>query len=201
MMRPDDYLAQCLALLPRGLAWTQQLGSNLSWLLQAWSDEFSRVDDRCNDLVNEADPRTAYELLPDWERVAGLPDPCAIGTNTTLQERRMALVSKLTSIVDQSRASYIALAETMGYSIQIVEYQPFMCGLSQCGVSQLMSLGALIRHYWTVVILGPRVTYFRLGESECGIDPIVKLSVAADLECRFRSLNQAHRVLNFLYEG
>ena len=89
----------------------------------------------------------------------------------------------------------------MGYSIQIVNYRPFVCGLSQCGVDALMDYGHNIRNYWSIKVLGPRVTYFRCGESECGIDPITKIALAQDLECRINRINQAHKILNFIYEA
>lgn len=122
-----DYLAQLQALLPQGFAWPRQADAALTQLLLAWAGELARVDGRAADLVEEADPRTTAELLADWERVAGLPDPCvaALGINQTTAQRRAALVAKLTTIGGQSAAYYIALAARLGYTITITEYKTF----------------------------------------------------------------------------
>ncbi|WP_026601697.1 YmfQ family protein [Methylomonas sp. 11b] len=196
-----DYLESILAHLPHGKLWDDLRlpGSGVYEILAAVAEEYARLDARADQLRNELDPRYTNELLADWEAYADLPDPCAAGINTTLQERRLALVSKLTFTGGQSRAFYLALATAMGYSITITEYQPFVCGISQCGIDQLWSYGHAIRHHWSVTVLGPRVTYFRCGESECGIDPITKWVEATDLECRFKRLNEAHRNLHFIY--
>ena len=198
-----DYLQGLLALLPQGKLWDdmRQPGSGLYEIFDAVAQTFGRFDQRCDDLRNELDPRYTHELLSDWEAFAGLPDPCAVGLASTLQTRRADLVSKLTTPGGQTPAFYIALATAMGYTIQIVNYVPFVCGMGQCGVTPLMSYGHQVRDYWTIKILGPRVTYFRCGESECGIDPITKIDIAQDLECRINHINQAHKVLNFLYEA
>lgn len=121
------YLAQLQALLPQGFAWPRQADAALTNLLLAWADELARIDGRAADLIEEADPRTTAELLADWERVAGLPDPCVealAGTQTTAQ-RRAALVATLTAIGGQSAAYYIALAASLGYTITITEHRTF----------------------------------------------------------------------------
>lgn len=126
-MTATDYLAQLQALLPQGFAWPRQADAALTKLLLAWADELARVDGRAADLVEEADPRTTVELLADWERVAGLPDPCVVayGVSQTAAQRRDALVAKLTTIGGQSTAYYIALAARLGYTITITEYRTF----------------------------------------------------------------------------
>ena len=122
-----DYQAQLQALLPQGFAWPRQADAALTKLLLAWADEMARIDGRAADLAEEADPRTTAELLADWERVAGLPDPCvaALGISQTAAQRRAALVAKLTTIGGQSAAYYITLAASLGYTITITEYKTF----------------------------------------------------------------------------
>lgn len=123
-MTADQYLGQLQALLPLGAAWPREQVATLTRLLQAWADELTRVDGRALQLVDEADPRTTAELLADWERVAGLPDSCVGGEQTTAQ-RRDALVSKLTTVGGQSAAYFIALAASLGYTVTITEHRPF----------------------------------------------------------------------------
>ena len=118
-----DYLAQLQALLPQGPAWTREQGALLTRLLDGWAQEFARVDARADDLLDEADPRTTYEMLTDWERVLGLPDACA-GQLATLQERIAAVVGKLTTQGGQTPAYYIAVAASLGYTVTITEFHP-----------------------------------------------------------------------------
>lgn len=201
-MTAADYLQALLDLLPNGPLWDDLRlpGSGLYELLAAIAEEFARVDTRLRRLRNEMDPRYAFELLGEWEDFAGLPDPCTHAKATTLQERRAAVVSKLTYRAGQSRAFYLGLAAALGYSITIVEYKPWVCGVSRLGTDILCG-GHNVHQHWRVRVHGPRIARFRTGTSQCGIDLLTKISRAYDLECRFKRLNQAHHVLHFTYEG
>ena len=119
-----DYLRSLQALLPQGLAWTREDDANLTLLLLAFADEFARVDARAMALVDEADPRTTFELLADWERVAGLPDSCVV-VEQNIAQRRAALVARLTTVGGQTAAYLVALAAANGYTISISEYVLF----------------------------------------------------------------------------
>lgn len=133
-MTSDDYLAQQQALLPRGKAWPRSRDARMTKILQANADGFARVDRRVDDLIEEADPRTTSELLSDWEEVAGLPDPCVVasGATQTKEQRRAALVAKLTAQGGQSRQFFIDLAAALGFpGATVDEYRPFKCN-SKC---------------------------------------------------------------------
>lgn len=126
-MTDEDYLHQLQSLLPLGSAWTRDPDATLTQLLLALAQEFGRVDQRGVDLIAEADPRTTSELLSDGERVAGLPDTC-LTAGQTIQQRRVALVSKLTGMGGQSRQYFIALAASLGYpGAAISEFRPLNC--------------------------------------------------------------------------
>ena len=118
------YRTQLQALLPPGPAWPRDEDATLTRLLHAAADEFARVDGRTADLLEEADPLTALELLPDWERVAGLPDACN-PADGTVRERQLAVTRKLTGLGGQSRAYFIDLASRLGLEVEIVEFAPF----------------------------------------------------------------------------
>ena len=205
------YKNQLLNLVPLGLAWPRQPNLRRDDLLEAKAAELARVDSRVADMLREADPRTALETLPDWERVAGLPDGCTVTSSITIQERRTRLVQKLTSTGGQSPQYFKDIAEELGYETEIIEHSPFTCGYSECGlisetlpsstrVSGLTDTPGL-RHYWNMNVLEPRVTWFRVGESELGKDPFAKIDFATDLECVINKLQPAHGVLVFAYEG
>src|SRR5512139_1323300 len=88
--RPAEVYASMLrALLPPGKLW-RVAGSLLSQVFLACADELARVDTRAGDLINEADPATTLELLPDFERELGLE----AGTSS-VDERRARVVTRL----------------------------------------------------------------------------------------------------------
>lgn len=123
----DDYRWRGLALLPPGRAWPRF--GLLGTLVQALTDEFSRVARRARDLVEEADPRTTRELLTDWERVLGLPDCSA---PTTLQGRRDAATAKLRAALghDQSSGWWVEYLASLGLEEWSLElgHGPFAVG-------------------------------------------------------------------------
>lgn len=121
-MSRAEYLSQLQALLPQGPAWPREPDALLTRLLDGFAEEFARVDARADQLIDEADPRTTYELLADWERVAGLPGECVASLAQTVEQRRAALVAKLVERGGQSRAYFIALAAKLGYTVTITEF-------------------------------------------------------------------------------
>lgn len=193
-----DYLAQLQALLPTGAAWSREPDAALTALLKALADEFARADLRTDQLIVEADPRSALELISDWERVTGLPDSCSGTLATTLQERRDAVVSRLTAIGGASRAYFIAVADRLGYAVEIDEFRPFIAGINRCG--DLLGGGHAVRHTWRVRVTGPRYTAFRAGVSQCG-DLLGEIDRADDLECMLQRLKPAHTRLIVSYSG
>lgn len=101
-----------LALLAPGWALPRDPGSVLGRLLSAPAAELARVEGRAGALLDEADPRVAADLLPDWERAAGLPDPC-LGPAPTIAQRRARLVQQLTQTRGQSRQFLARVATSL----------------------------------------------------------------------------------------
>lgn len=192
------YLAQLQALLPPGDAWPRTATATLTRLLGALAEELARIDVRAVSAIDEADGRAALELLTDWERVCGLPEPCSAALATTIQERHAAVVAKLTAQGGASKAYFTTMALAMGYAIEIDEFRPFVTGLNRCG--DRLNGGHAVRHQWRVRVIGPRYTAFRAGASQCG-DLLGKVARAQDLECQFMRLKPAHTHLTMSYEG
>lgn len=129
-MTPENYQRQLFALLPRGPAWPPKADSILGKLLFAVALMFARVDARARTMSDEADPRTTSYLLPDFEAMLGLPEPCvtATGANQTIDQRRAAVVARLTEIGGASKPYFIAAAEKLGYpGATIQTYRPMTC--------------------------------------------------------------------------
>lgn len=193
----EHYYDHLQALLPSGAAWSRDPSGTLGQFLLAMADGLARAHNRATDLTEEVDPRATMDMLADWERITGLPDPCS-GSATTAQERRVAIVSKLTSRGGQSVAYFAALIAGLGYSASIEEFRPFITGRSQCG-DRLTGPHA-IRHTWRVTVHGPRLTLFRAGGSRVG-EHLGKYTRAEDLECLLQRLKPAHSTLIITYEG
>jgi uncharacterized protein YmfQ (DUF2313 family) len=202
----SDYRDVFLTLLPTGQAWPKYaIDSILFQACDGLCDYWGFVDSRAADLLEiESDPRATFELLPDWERNWGLPDPCLNDPPTALDQRRIALVAKMTLIGSQSRQFFLDVATAFGYSITITEYLPYMTGISFCGDSRGMfnpedptyyrwQLGPPeIRYYWTVHVSAKDFVYFRCNSSQCGIDRLLEIGIPSDLECVFDKLKPAH---------
>jgi uncharacterized protein YmfQ (DUF2313 family) len=202
MATPDNIAVQrntLASFLPKGGAWPREIDSFLMKLVEGLGVEFADVEEQVKLLIEEADPYTTLYTLADWERALGLPDECS-NLATTIQERRLAVVAKYLNEGGQSKAYFQALAQAYGYTVTIEEFRPFVCGFGQCGVTPLMG-GAEVRFYWRVKVTGPRATYFRVGVSQVGTDPLLKISRAEDLECIYNKLKPAHTILIFAYEG
>lgn len=123
MSIPENYRAQLAALLPTGLAWPREPDSTLQRLLAGWAESFARLDARAQELVAESDPRAALALLPDWARVAGVPDACVEGTPGT-SALRAQLLRRLTQLNSQTPAYFVDLAAAFGFAITITEFTP-----------------------------------------------------------------------------
>tara|TARA_B100000686_G_C16784542_1_gene974327 strand:+ start:351 stop:950 length:600 start_codon:yes stop_codon:yes gene_type:complete len=198
MSNQDAYLQHFKSLLPPGAAFNQQSGTALADILSVFAAEFSKIDKRSQALIREADPRTTIELLMEWENEAGLPDPCS-GADATLQERKEALLQRLTSRGGQSKAFFISVAKTMGYEITITEFRPFIGGIS-AGGDAAWADGHKVRFYWRVNISEAKKVYF-IGGRSTGGDKQLAIRRAADLECILQRLKPAHTMLLINYEG
>lgn len=120
------------ALLPRGRAWRSD-DEVRDQILAGEAVELARVDERLDDLLVEADVRTAVELLGEHEIDFGLPDSCTTLSGMTTAERQTALLAKLRATGRLNKQYYIGLAATLGYTVHIDEYTPAWCGLAVCG--------------------------------------------------------------------
>jgi len=127
-----DYLRQLQALLPVGGAWTREPGAVLTELLDGKAVELARVHNRLVDLVDEADPQTTLELLPDWERVVGLPD-CCLGIADTIDARRALVLGRLTARGGQSDAYFRSICAAAGWTIETADYSHFVAGEAEAG--------------------------------------------------------------------
>jgi uncharacterized protein YmfQ (DUF2313 family) len=190
-----EYKRQLQALLPPGRLWDalRADGSLADDLLAALAEEFGRIDGRTDDLAFEVDPRTALELLAEWEEWVGLPEICT-GSLATLQQRRAALLQKLTGVGGQSRAYYIAVAASLGYEVTIYEFSVHTCE-SSC---EDPINDETWRFTWRVNAPEQTIINFTC-ESPC-TEPLRAWGNDL-LECTIRALAPAHTNVLFGYGG
>jgi uncharacterized protein YmfQ (DUF2313 family) len=209
----EEYAHAISALLPQGIAWPRWPDSVLMKVVFGLAGIMGHADNRAADLLErEYDPRITTEMLDWWEQAWGLPDPCYTGPST-IAERQKALVMRMTMMGGQSRAFFIKMAAYIGYTITISEYRPYMAGLDSCGDNREYradgSLGEwpaqvghpAMRFVWTVHVKAPRLTWARASKAQVGIDPLLKIARAEDLECIIRRWRPAHTEVLFDYSG
>ncbi len=192
-MTAADYREQLLTLLPRGAAWPHDPDSTLARLMDALGAELARVDARGDDLVREAHPRTAWEMLPDWERVAALPSPCMAGQAQTTAERRAALAGRLAERGGQSRDYFVRLAASLGYAVTIDEFRPFDVTMD----ATALAADAAWAFVWR--INAPAAGGVRAADVTMGADDPLASWGSALLECEIREDAPAHTTVLFAY--
>jgi len=215
-----DYAKAFLDLLPYGQAWPRDVTSTLVLTVNGLAEYYGTCDARAADLLEqESDPRKTIELLSDWERNWGLPDPCFKQT-PTIGERQRMLVFKMTMMGGQSRDFFITdvAKNILGYDVTISEYAPFMAGVSNAGDTRSPPADQVnllhgdfrwyigpqeMRFYWTVHVGQMKLVWFRCGGGggQAGVDHHLEIGKADDLECLFNRWKPAHTQIVFDYSG
>jgi uncharacterized protein YmfQ (DUF2313 family) len=196
-----------MTLLPRGQAWPREPGSTLAGVVDGLCQYYGYVDSRAADLLErESDPRKTIELLPDWERAWGLPDPCFASPQTIAQRQRI-LVLWMTWLGGQSRQYFTDLMAWLGYTISIQEFAPFMCGISYVGDSRTRDDAAAGKHfrwyigpaeqrfYWTIEIGQVGLNWFRAGSGQAGVNHHLEFSIPEEAACLLQRWKPAHTSL------
>jgi uncharacterized protein YmfQ (DUF2313 family) len=207
----DDYTHAMMGLLPQGQAWPRSPGGILFMTVQGLAEYWGYVDGRAADLLEtESDPRKTVELLPDWERNWGLPDPC-FPAATTIAERQNMLVMYMTLLGGQSRAFFEEISNLTGYNLKISEWAPFMCGVSECGDTRYEYDDTGLyrwyigppenRYYWYVNADQAVLEWFRCGTlySQCGVHPHLKIILNSPIECLLERWKPAHTEMVYDY--
>ncbi len=189
------YRQQLQALLPTGAAWPRGEDAMLTKLLDGWAEEFARVEERMEQLLAEYDPRTAYEMLPEWEAALGLPDPCTAAA-TTIAARQLACWRKLAYQAGQTPAFYIALAASIGFDVTIHEFDPEVDDYDT-SLSAQVAAGRW-RYIWRVHVRNGSVFNYMVAGDPAG-SALLEGDAALDLECIISAARPAHTHVIFSY--
>jgi uncharacterized protein YmfQ (DUF2313 family) len=160
----SDFANAIHALMPRGLAWPRDPTAVQAQVIAGLSPTWVRHTQQNNNLLVDAFPATAVQLLPEWEATLGLPDPCA-GESPTLQGRQAQVVARLTNSGGQSVPYFIAYAEALGYTVTVTEYTPFRMGQQRMGCPLGLEEWAFT---WRINAPAETITYFSMGQSAMG---------------------------------
>lgn len=187
------YQQQLIKLTPPGQAFPTETDSLWVKLLGVFADTMARVDANAVLLINEAFPDTTTQLLPNWERVVGLPDDCSV-LGDSYEIRRANLISKLRATGGQSPSYFIDVAAALGYTITITEFKPFRVGIDTVGE------GLRGADWWFAFQVNSAlntIIWFRVSLSASG----EALAVWGNtrLECVINKLKPAHTVALFSY--
>jgi uncharacterized protein YmfQ (DUF2313 family) len=129
----EKYKKLLINLLPQGKLWEPGEQPTFDDFLLSIAEELCRAETRVWDLLREADPRQTDEMVDDWERLLGLPDPC-IGEITDLQERRDKILQELTNIGGLSETYYEFVATQLGFpTTDVFDNKNFRAGFSVAG--------------------------------------------------------------------
>lgn len=193
----EDYLGALQSLMPRGRVWSRDSDGTQSKFLLALAQVYERSDSRARQLLVDAFPQTAIELLLEWELSLGLPDSCG-GSPGTISERQARLVVKLQEPGGMSKAYFLNLATVLGYLDTVITES----GPSTCEMTCESPVGddEKWRFVWYVNLphQGDNHTFFR---ADSRIDSRVDSYAFGALECQLMRLKPAHTYVIFTYEG
>lgn len=189
----DDYARMLAGLMPHGPAWSDQV---VAHLVAAWAEELARLDVRIDALIEQADPRTADELLGDWERVLGLPDKCTASIGLSIAERQRLAWAKLTEQGGQSRAYFIALAERYGESGVTISdgFRPMNCN-DDCNDALYSDADKFV---WRVNFQHPAANARAMTCNDDCSDALQMYALSL-AECPLSERKPAHTILVFSY--
>lgn len=189
------FTAAIANLFPRGFAWPRDPDAVQTKVRQALGDIVFDLHARTMTFLDiEAFPDTTDGLLAEWETARGLPDACT-PSGQTEDQRRGALLARVTDTGGLSRQHYIDLALYLGLTVTIDEFRPFTCE----SMVEEPVYGTEWRFAWRLNV--PETVTpvpFRAG-MRCG----ARLRSWGDgrLECVIEAHNRPSRIVLFAYTG
>jgi uncharacterized protein YmfQ (DUF2313 family) len=182
------------SLFPKGKAFNFSEDKSLNDISNSMAALFYKVDKRADDLLKELCPLDSIELLSDWERVLDLPyNPN--NEELSVQERRNQVLAKLSLVGGQSRAFYISLIKSLGFTIEIQEHRPFTPG-SVAG--DAVSNSTEWMFVWDVIVTESAAYYFTAGSSAGESLRVFRNEV---VQYFINKMKPAHTFVRFIYEG
>ena len=187
----EDFLAEFLALLPRGPVWPRDPASILSQVVASLMPTWARLAAADAALLVDAFPSSTVDLLPEWESTLGLPDPCA-GPDPAIADRQAQVLARFATEPGQSVPALTAYAAALGIAITVTEFIPRRFGTA-FGAPMLGTAWAFA---WQVNAPSLTITRRQFGQA-FGLPYSVLSSTV--LQCELERLKPAHTILVFAY--
>lgn len=187
-----DFASAFEALLPTGPIWPREQGTTQAQTVAALVKGYTRNAARGVNLLQDAFPVAPVELLPEWQKTLGLPDPCA-GPAPTLQVAQQQVNARFIASGGQSVAYFIGVAAALGYVITITQFSPYTVGLP---VGQPI-YGEDWAFAWQVNAPTFSIHYFEVGHDTAG-EPLASWDNTV-LQCELQRLAPAHTTILFSY--
>lgn len=184
-----------LQLLPTGLAWNKEPGSELSKIAGALADGPEQDDASIDRLLDERFPDQSVVLLEDWEKWLALPDCTSAGQ--TFDERRTAVAEKYRMVGSLNRQFYIELAAKYGFDIEIESYSDgaYATCLDNCLTRLRKNYGRFTSH----IIVKTSVDNRNATVLDNCLTPLVVYSGGV-IECLLEKYKPAHQVFIYIYQ-
>lgn len=144
-----DYRKLLQSLLPSGRFWTRNEDSTFTELLNGLGSEMARVEDRSIDLIYESLPSQISETFEEWEEDFEIPDD-GEDLGATDADRRAEIKAKFIARGNQHNDYFIEIAEELGYTVTITEYDKSLPGIMVVGQDPITPENAVF--YWFVDI-------------------------------------------------
>lgn len=165
-----------------------------SRLREAKAVEQARVLLRADQLIAEADPSSTTELIEEWESYLGLPECGDFASN--IIGRRFAVFSKWIERGGSATPAYfVALAESLGYTIEVEEILPFVVDRATV---ETPLYNDPWQYVWRVHAPAFSPTFFAAGEGVAG-DPLVGTGNEI-LECAIEKRKPASTLVFFVFD-
>lgn len=189
----EDFRDALLRLLPSGLLWNRSKENGLGKLFHVLGQVYQDGTHRALSLLGDLFPGTTYHFIDEWEKTLDLPDSC-MGDDGTPEQRRNAIIAKLTDEGGSSVRYYITLAQNLGVPITIEEFAPARAGVMRAGQR---CYGRNWAFAWRVTIPRLVVSRFRSGRNTAGNR--LRTWQRGYIECVIRKHSPAHTALFFRY--
>ena len=195
----DAYRDQIHALLPAGRAWPEEADTTLDDLVQAIAVAFAEIDLNDANLLDEIRPSTTFDLLPEWERVAGLPDSCSV-LGSTAAVRRASLLEKLVTKPSLHPSEFERIGRTFGVDITVSDLDQSRA--ETWAAAQMPAVDVTNgkwRFIWFITI--PTSADVQRLNTLSDVDTaFLSVQRNTEMECRLQKANPAHTTLVIEYE-
>ena len=194
----EAYRNQIHALLPSGRAWPEEEGTTLDDLVRAIAVELADIDLSDAALLDEVRPDTTFQLLPEWERVAGLPDSCSV-LGSTITVRRASLLEKLVTKPTLNVSEFVRIGMTFGVTITVSDLDQTRAETWAAAQNPAVDVtNGKWRFVWFIEI--PSTSDIQRFDMLSDVNTaLLTIERNTELECRLRKAAPAHTTVVLTY--